>query len=193
MPQHAWLFHLARRPGKSNYRFLAISRLTESLANRILLPIRRFRLSDDAISRPIPALSDRQFVVSQSNTSDAEDKAQREVFWYREELLNTVHARWKEVNFLDCSPAITDFPQANGNRNGDLSLRQQRMTMHMLKALKTDLTRIDLSFAQCCPEESVVKLSCEKFVVPPNIVVNMVAKVTNTGRMSIKPVSFVLR
>ena len=61
------------------------------------------------------------------------------------------------------------------------------MTMHMLKALKTDLTRIDLSLVQCRPEEPTVKPSGGKFIVAPNTVVNMVAKVTNTGRMSIEP------
>lgn len=125
--------------------------------------------------------------------SDAEDKAQRELFWYREELLDIIRGRWKEVNLVNCSPAvrpITDFPQANGSRNGDLSLRQQRMTMHMLKALKTYLTRIDLSLVQCCPEETDVRLSGGKFMVAPNTVVNMVTKVTNTGRMSIEPCFF---
>jgi hypothetical protein len=125
--------------------------------------------------------------------SDAEDKAQRELFWYREELLDIIRGRWKEVNLVNFSPAVrptTDFPQANGSRNGDLSLRQQRMTMHMLKALKTDLTHIDLSLMQCCPEETHARLSSGKFIVAPNIVVNMVAKVTNTGRMSIEPVFF---
>lgn len=62
--------------------------------------------------------------------------------------------------------------------------------MHMLKALKTDLTRIDLSLVQCCPEETIVKLSGEKFVVAPNTVVNMVAKVTNTTRMSYRTRTF---
>ncbi|KAF8559602.1 hypothetical protein OG21DRAFT_1402685 [Imleria badia] len=132
----------------------------------ILLPIRRFRLPDDVISRPIPTLSDRQFVVSKSSLSDAEEKAQRELFWYREELLDIIRGRWKE---------------ANGSRNGDLSLRQQRMTTHMLNALKTDLIRIDLSPVRCCPEETAVELSGGKFIVAPNTVMSMVAKVTNTG------------
>ncbi|KAG8217536.1 TRAPP II complex [Butyriboletus roseoflavus] len=134
--------------------------------SRILLPIRRFRLSDDVISRPIPTLSDRQFVVSKSNLSDAEDEAQRELFWYREQLLDIIHGRWKE---------------ANGSRSGDLSLRRQRMTAPMLKALKTDLTRIDLSLVQCCPEGTTAKSRGGKFVVAPNTVVNMVIKVTNTS------------
>lgn len=121
---------------------------------------------------------------------DAEDKAQRESFWYREELLDIIRGRWKEVNPVHCPSSarpITDFPKANGSRNGDLSLRQQRMTMHMLKALKTDLTRINLSLVQCCPEETTVKSSCGKFIVAPNTVVNLVVEVTNTGRMSIEP------
>ncbi|KAF8136381.1 transport protein Trs120 or TRAPPC9 TRAPP II complex subunit-domain-containing protein [Boletus edulis] len=144
--------------------------------NRMLLPIRRFRLSDDVISRRTPILSDRQFVVSKSSLTDAEDKIQRELFWYREELLHIIHARWKE---------------ANGSRHGDLSLRQQCMTMHMLNALKTDLTRIDVSLAQRCPEEPAVTLSGGTFIVASNTVVSMVAKITNTGRMSIEPHVFI--
>lgn len=130
-------------------------------------------------------MSDRQFVVSKSSLSDAEDRTQRELFWYREELLDTIRGRWKEVNLVNCEPRDSSLisPQANGNRNGDLSLRQQRMTTHMLNALKTDLTRIDLSLVQCCPKETAVGLSGGKFTVAPNTVVNLVAKVTNTGRM----------
>lgn len=125
--------------------------------------------------------------------NDAEDKAQRELFWYREELLGIVHGRWKEVSLVNCSTPsrpITNFPQANGSRGGDLSLRRQRMTAHMLKALKTDLTHIGLSLVQCSPEETTVRLSGGKFIVAPNTVVNMAVKVTNTGRMSIEPVFF---
>lgn len=194
MLQHVRLFHPARRPGKSSHgfsRYFPANAVPPS--NRIFLPIKRFRLSDDVISRPIPTLSDRQFVVSKSSLSDAEDKAQRELFWYREELLGIIRGRWKEVNLVNCSPAhdrLLTSSQANGSRSGDLSLRQQRMTTHMLNAIKTDMTRIDLSLEQCCPEESAVKLSGRKFIVAPNTVVNMMAKVTNTGRMLIEPVFF---
>lgn len=191
MVLHVRLFHLARRPGKSNYGFSPYTKANRTPSNRFLLPIRRFRLSDDVISRPIPTLSDRQFVVSKSSLSDAEDKAQRELFWYREELLDIIHGHWKEVNLVKCSTTlrpVTDFPQANGSRSGDLSLRQQHMTAPMLKALETDLTRIDLSLVQCCPEETTVRSSGGKFIVTPNTVMNMVIKVTNTGRMSIMPV-----
>ncbi|KAF9227891.1 hypothetical protein BS17DRAFT_693370 [Gyrodon lividus] len=137
--------------------------------SRIIVPIRRFRLSDDVISRSIPTLSDRQFVVAKSNLSVAEEKAQRELFWYREELLKIVYGRWKE---------------ANGNRCGDLSLRQQRMTMHMLNALRTDRARIDLSLVQYGPDDdspTTLKHRGGKFIVEPNIIVNVMVKVTNTS------------
>ncbi|KAF9246496.1 TRAPP II complex [Melanogaster broomeanus] len=139
--------------------------------SRIIVPIRRFRLSEDVISHPIPSLSDRQFVVAKSSLSIEEEKAQRELFWYREELLKVVHGRWKE---------------ANGNRCGDLSLRRQRMTMHMLRALRTDIARIDLSLVQYGPDDdSPTTLKCcgGKFIVEPSTIVNVMAKVTNTSSL----------
>jgi hypothetical protein len=65
-----------------------------------MLPVKKFRLSDDLISEPIPTLSDRQFVVGKSRLSIEEEQAQRELFWYREELLKIISARWKEVNHI---------------------------------------------------------------------------------------------
>jgi len=65
-----------------------------------MIPVKKFRLSDDLISEPIPTLSDRQFVVGKSRLSIEEEQAQRELFWYREELLKIISARWKEVNHI---------------------------------------------------------------------------------------------
>ncbi|KIJ69369.1 hypothetical protein HYDPIDRAFT_24212 [Hydnomerulius pinastri MD-312] len=137
----------------------------------IIIPIKRFRLPESAISRPIPTLSDRQFVVSKSTLSASEDKAQRELFWYREELLRIVSGRWKE---------------ANGSRSGDLSLRQQRMTLHMLKALRTDIVRIDLSFVHYDPDDdSPAPVTLERrwgrYVVRPNGIVYVRVGVVNSG------------
>ncbi|KAF8844938.1 hypothetical protein BDN67DRAFT_942470 [Paxillus ammoniavirescens] len=137
--------------------------------SRIIVPVKRFRLSEDVISRPIPSLSDRQFIVAKSSMSVGEEKTQRELFWYREELLKIVQGRWKE---------------ANGSRCGDLSLRQQRMTIHMLNTLQTDVARIDLSLVQYAPDDdspTIIKRRGGKFVVESNTMVNAMAKVTNTG------------
>jgi hypothetical protein len=48
----------------------------------------------------IPTLSDRQFVLTKSNLTLAEEKAQRELFWYREELFKCVRGRWREVSII---------------------------------------------------------------------------------------------
>jgi hypothetical protein len=69
--------------------------LTQKL--RITLPIRRLFLSNDKISQSIPTLSDRQFVVAKVGPGNVDQVLQRELFWYREELFNSVTARWKEV------------------------------------------------------------------------------------------------
>lgn len=63
----------------------------------MLLPIRKFLLDEDHTSRPIPTLSDRQFVVDKTGLTGSEVVAQRELFWYREELFKCVKGRWKEV------------------------------------------------------------------------------------------------
>ena len=65
--------------------------------SRMAIPIRKVRLSQDVMSKPIPMLSDRQFVVAQSGLTKEEEKAQQELFWYREELLKSVQAKWHEV------------------------------------------------------------------------------------------------
>ena len=44
---------------------------------------------------PIPSLTNRQFVVT--GLASEVEKVQRELFWYREELLKKVLASWKEV------------------------------------------------------------------------------------------------
>ena len=59
--------------------------------------MKKISLSEEHISQPIPMLSDRQYVVSASKLSPAEERAQRELFWYREELFKVVHGRWREV------------------------------------------------------------------------------------------------
>jgi Transport protein Trs120 or TRAPPC9, TRAPP II complex subunit len=68
--------------------------------HRIAIPIKKFLLSEDAISMTIPTLSDRQFVLTKSNLTLAEEKAQRELFWYREELFKCVRGRWQEVSVI---------------------------------------------------------------------------------------------
>ncbi|KAG2134424.1 TRAPP II complex [Suillus bovinus] len=138
--------------------------------SRIMLPVKRFRLSDDQISQPIPTLSNRQFVVGKSKLSIEEERAQRELFWYREELLKIISARWKETN---------------GDRHGDLSLRQQRLTLPMLKALRTDLVQVDLTLMVDSSDGSPQELdySRGKYIASPNEMLYLRAEVTNSSSL----------
>jgi len=134
---------------------------------RIVLPVRKILLSEEKTSRPIPTLSDRQFVVVKSNLSSAEEKAQRELFWYREELFETVQGRWRETG---------------GLRSGKLSLRKQRMTQPMLEALRTETARVQMSLIRY-EGEAVTSIAVDpsgsKYLPPPNEFVYLRTKVTN--------------
>ena len=63
----------------------------------MILPLKKFRLPEEVTSQAIPMLSDRQFVVEKTKLSLEEDRLQRELFWYREELFKSVHGNWREV------------------------------------------------------------------------------------------------
>lgn len=64
---------------------------------RLVIPIKKILLSEEALAKPIPTLSDRQFVLTQSSLSQADQRTQRELFWYREELFKVVSGCWHEV------------------------------------------------------------------------------------------------
>ena len=63
----------------------------------MVLPLKKFQVSEEVTSQAIPMLSDRQFVVEKTKLSSEEDKLQRELFWYREELFKSVRGHWREV------------------------------------------------------------------------------------------------
>jgi hypothetical protein len=63
----------------------------------MVIPLKKFRLPEEVTSQAVPMLSDRQFVVDKTKLSLEEDKLQRELFWYREELFKSVHGHWREV------------------------------------------------------------------------------------------------
>jgi hypothetical protein len=100
--------------------------------SRIIFPIRRIYLSDPAAA--IPALDpsrQRQFVVSTSRVSADSERATREAFWYREEILKMVHATWTTKN----EPA----------RSGEIELRGIRLGPRVIEAIKIDDIGISVS------------------------------------------------
>ncbi|KAI0341607.1 hypothetical protein BDW22DRAFT_1358429 [Trametopsis cervina] len=135
---------------------------------RVLLPLHKFRLSEEQLSQPIPTLSDRQFVVSKTNLSSQEESMQRELFWCREELFSRVKGRWKETG---------------GSRSGDLSLRQQRLTLPMLSSLQLEDISVHLSLWRYDDSSSPIAVQRKgDFYTPPlDQFVSLRAKITNSS------------
>ncbi|KAJ6502507.1 TRAPP II complex [Mycena sanguinolenta] len=122
------------------------------------------------LSQPIPTLSDRQFVVTKSKLSTAQEKAQRELFWYREELFKRLRGRWHE---------------AGGSRSGDLSLRQQRMTLPMLETLRTETASIAMCLhRQEGPDKIPIPSTGGKCHPPSSEFIYLRTKVTNLSLTS---------
>ncbi|KAK6584630.1 hypothetical protein PZA11_002854 [Diplocarpon coronariae] len=100
--------------------------------SRLMFPMRRIFLEDPSAS--IPALDPsraRQFVVSAGRISADTERASREAFWYREEVLKLLSGTW----------ASKSGPQ----RKGDIELRGLRLSQRMIEAIKIDDVRIDIS------------------------------------------------
>ncbi|KAG6866933.1 hypothetical protein C0991_003849 [Blastosporella zonata] len=138
--------------------------------SRLIIPIRKFILSEAQLSQPIPTLSDRQFVVQKSKLSDQEARTQREFFWYREELFRLVRGKWRETG---------------GVRSGDLSLRQQRMTLPMLETLRLENAQVQLSlvtYPDSSPDDHPLVEREGKFYPPADEFVYLRTRITNTSR-----------
>ncbi|TKA67638.1 hypothetical protein B0A49_09697 [Cryomyces minteri] len=75
---------------------------------------------------PIPVLNpanQRQFIVNANKLPLEQERATREAFWYREEVLKHTRGTWKE----------------DGNdRHGDIELRGIRLSSRMIDAIKSD-------------------------------------------------------
>ncbi|KAK4156485.1 transport protein Trs120 or TRAPPC9 TRAPP II complex subunit-domain-containing protein [Chaetomidium leptoderma] len=102
--------------------------------SRVVLPIRRVYLEDPHAF--IPALNptrQRQFVVSTKISPEVE-RANREAFWYREKVLDTLRATWR-----------TASAGHTPHRAGEMELRAVRFTARMIEAIKIDELDIDMT------------------------------------------------
>lgn len=82
----------------------------------MVLPLKEIQLPEEITSQAIPMLSDRQFVVDKTKLSSEEDKLQRELFWYREELLKCVNGHWREVRLCRLRVSSSSTLIVQGNR-----------------------------------------------------------------------------
>ena len=124
IPTHAYTLHDSLLPGATT---------------RLILIIPRPHLPISQTHLPIPQTTKKQFVLKSSTTATtraAELKA-REAFWYREHLLNHIHASWTE--------------ESTG-KTGTITIRALRLSARMVSAYK--LEDLDISFSlslSSCP------------------------------------------
>lgn len=67
---------------------------------RLIVPIPRKSIPQDILSQSIPSLSERQYVVDKEKKSASRIALERELFWYREALLDMLDLIWTEVRLF---------------------------------------------------------------------------------------------
>ncbi|KAF2633364.1 Trs120-domain-containing protein [Macroventuria anomochaeta] len=149
--------------------------------HRIAIVLPRIYIADPHAAVPsLNPASQRQFVVSTSNTSPETERASREAFWYRHSLLQFVRGAWKE----------------GSGRHGDIELRSIRFSSRMVEAIKLDDLEIEASlssdFAKGGESESgqMKQLGRRKFSVRVDSFLTLKTRVKNR---SPNPISTVLR
>ncbi|KAF2728690.1 Trs120-domain-containing protein [Polyplosphaeria fusca] len=142
--------------------------------NRVVLIFPKIYLSDP--HAPIPSLNpanQRQFVVSASKISPELERANREVFWYREELLRLVRGSWKEEG---------------GQRHGEIELRSVRFSGRMAEAMSLDDVIIDVSVKSEADGSGVRQIGRSKFEVQTDDFLTLKTKVRNRSKDPISPI-----
>ncbi|KAI4594880.1 hypothetical protein KJ359_007402 [Pestalotiopsis sp. 9143b] len=100
--------------------------------NRVVFPIPRVYLEDPYASIPsINPSRQRQFVVSTSKITPETERANREAFWFRERVVDSLKGSWKTLS--------------GPPRSGSIELRSMRLTPRMVEAVKIDEVAIDVA------------------------------------------------
>ncbi|KAK3402957.1 TRAPP II complex [Sordaria brevicollis] len=104
--------------------------------NRVIFPIKRVYLEDPYAFIPVLNPSrQRQFIVSSKLTPEME-RANREAFWYREKVLDSLKGTWRT------GPGAGTIA---AGRSGSIELRSMRLTSRMIEAVKVDEIGIEIS------------------------------------------------
>lgn len=129
---------------------------------------------------PIPSLNPRnarQFVVSSTKSTPDAERALREAFWYREELLSQLHATWKE--------------ESTG-RSGEVELRGLKLTPKMISVLKLQELDISMTVSLAEPQAGstptqVKQLDATTFTVPTQTFLSIATTLRNRSTNPIHP------
>ncbi|GAA5876487.1 hypothetical protein JCM16303_003552 [Sporobolomyces ruberrimus] len=119
---------LERREEQNEF-YQVRQRIEPGATLRMLVRLDRLSLTHEEVDRPIPVLAERQFVVAKVKRSKEEEREERELFWYREDLLSLVELSWNEVGSL---------------RTGSISLRHLPLEQRHLSILRLEDINVDL-------------------------------------------------
>ncbi|KAF1990603.1 hypercellular protein-like protein HypA [Aulographum hederae CBS 113979] len=98
---------------------------------RVVVLLPRVYLDDPyAQIKSLNPANERQFVVSANNLSAEAERAYRESFWYRKELLSLIRGTWR---------------QDDSGRTGDIDLRSIRLGHKMVEAMRIEDVDISIS------------------------------------------------
>jgi hypothetical protein len=117
-------------PSSNNESHIINEVIQPGHVNRVAMILPKVYLKEAHAAIPsLNPANQRQFVVSTSRISPEAERASREAFWYRNELLRIVRGTWREEG---------------SGRHGDLEMRGIRLSPRMVEALKLDDIQIDL-------------------------------------------------
>ncbi|KAI9879664.1 MAG: hypothetical protein M1830_007771 [Pleopsidium flavum] len=143
--------------------------------SRLILLLPRIRLKNP--HAPIPTLNpanQRQYVVSVSKISPETERTNREIFWYREEVLKHIRGNWTEEST---------------SRTGDIELRGLKLTSRMVSALKVEDLGIEMRLV--APEDDsadvVRQTGRSKFSIKIDEFLTLKTKIHNRTQKPIYP------
>ncbi|GAA5873361.1 hypothetical protein JCM3774_000758, partial [Rhodotorula dairenensis] len=119
---------LERREEENSF-YLERKRAEPGSTHIMLVRLDRLSLSAEPVSRPIPSLSRRQFIAAKVKRTADEERLERELFWYRHELLRRIKLVWNEVGSL---------------RSGEIGLQALKLDSPGLDILRQDAVQVQL-------------------------------------------------
>jgi hypothetical protein len=145
---------------------------------RVVIILPKIYLDDP--HAPVPSLNpanQRQFVVSISKVPPEVERASREAFWYRHELLKRIRGTWKEED--------------GKGRCGDLELRTIRFTPRMVEAVKLEDITIETNILPDDPaqggNDAISQLGRSRFEVHADDFLTLKTRIHNRSPKPIVP------
>ncbi|KAL1602554.1 hypothetical protein SLS60_005970 [Paraconiothyrium brasiliense] len=145
--------------------------------NRVVVILPKIYLKEPYA--PVPSLNpanQRQFVVSASKVSPETERANREAFWYRQEMLKLIRGTWKEEG---------------GGKTGAIELRTMRFSPRMVEAIKLGDIKIESTLEADCPSDengnAVRQLGHARFEVSVDDFLTLKTKIYNRSPAPVAP------